>query len=193
MSIASAAAAAVATFPDVQVATPYGTYSLPVVMTAIAGAETGGTFSDSAAGDPASDYPGVPECQGQTSWGLWQIHFVHASYLESVTGSSDPCTWATWLSTPINCARAALAVLGPDVNLSAWTTWNEGTYSAWLAPAQQAVQAVQAAPGSPTTSGENGGQSAGPGILGNLAPLLVVAGFAVGLVVLGVADLRGRL
>ena len=41
MSIEQAAQAAVSVFPNTSVTTPYGTYSLRVVMVAIAGAESG--------------------------------------------------------------------------------------------------------------------------------------------------------
>lgn len=147
--IAVAAAAASAAFPDVSVVTPYGTYPLPVVMTAIAGAETGGTFAANAAGDPLSIYAdgGASEaaysCGGLTSFGLWQINLPsHAGALATLSGvvASNPCGQAAWLYTPANCAAAALAVYQSQ-GLGAWTTFNEGTYSGWLQPAQQAVAA----------------------------------------------------
>jgi hypothetical protein len=155
VSIAQAAGAAVATFPDVPVSTPYGVYPLPVVMVAIAGAETGGTFAVNAAGDPATDYPGVPSCSGWTSFGLWQVHLVHGALLQQLTGSADPCVWASWLAVPANCAQAALQVMGPEHALTPWTTWNEGTYSGWLPDAEAAVRAALGAGGPP------GGNSSG--------------------------------
>jgi hypothetical protein len=163
MSIASAASAAVATFPWVNVTTPFGAYALPVVMVAIAGAETGGTYDDAAAGDFGL---GGPSCNGATSWGLWQIHNVHAQLLTQLSGSSDPCAWASWLSNAANCARAALAVYQSQ-GLGAWTTWNEGTYSGWLPAAQKAVTAAAPTPlPQPTTSQVPGWVYVGLGLVG---------------------------
>ena len=175
MSIAQAASAAATTFPFVNVVTPYGTYALPVVMTAIGGAETGGTFDPAAAGDYGL---GGPSCNGYTSWGLWQIHNVHASYLEGVTGSSDPCQWASWLSVPANCARAALAIYQSQ-GLGAWTTWQEGTYSAWLTPALAAVTAaVGGSPASGSATVYTTAPSPWPWLIGGG---LVLAGGALAL------------
>jgi hypothetical protein len=149
VSLQDAAQAAVATFPDVPIRTPAGTFPLPVVMVAIAGAESG--WDDAAQGDYGL---GGPSCHGYTSWGLWQIHNVHAAYLEQVTGSSDPCVWAAWLYDPYHNAQAALVLLDddPQAGLSNWTTWNNGTYLQYLGQAQQAVAAVAAQGGGAPTS-----------------------------------------
>ena len=164
MSLASVARAAVATFPDDAIDTPQGAYPLPVVMVAIAGAETGGTWADDTAGDCDFSGPSCGQCSfggsGATSWGAWQIHNSHATYLEQVTGSSDPCSWARWLFVPSNCAQAALAVLGsdPQAGLSNWSTWGRG-YGHYLEFIGQAVDAVEAAR-SPGTQPPAAGQSA---------------------------------
>lgn len=155
MGIGDAAAVAQALFPATVVATPEGDLPLPLVMVAIAGAESG--WDARAAGD--SGLPG-PHCTGMahgrpvvaaTSWGLWQIHNVHGDFLRRATGSEDPCAWAEWLYEPGNNARAALHVLGPDpqrglVNWSTWggpwTPWppGHGPYRAHIAAATAAVR-----------------------------------------------------
>ena len=144
MSLSDCAAAAVATFPDQTVQTTAGALPLPVVMVAIAGAESVG-WHDRAAGDPLSIYRdgGASEaaysCGGLTSFGLWQINLpAHYPYLQGVTGSASPCYWATWLYSPTNCATAALAVYQSQ-GLGAWTTYNDGSWQANIAKAQAAV------------------------------------------------------
>lgn len=146
MSLQDCTAAAVHTFrSSTIVATPYGRFPLPVIMVAIAGAES--AWSDIARGDYG--LPG-PQCGGYTSWGLWQIHSVHSAYLSRVTGSSNPCDWAAWLYVPVNNAAAAAAVMGSNVaaGLTAWTTWNTGAYRQYL---QTAAAAVAAAAGAGVT------------------------------------------
>lgn len=152
MSLTACATVAVATFPNRAVATTAGSLPLPVVMVAIAGAESG--WRDNAAGDYG--LPG-PTCSGYTSWGLWQIHSVHSSYLLSVTGSYNPCYWAQWLYVPANCARAALSVYTSQ-GLTAWSTYNDGRWAANIAKAQAAV----AAAGQPV-AGSSGGGGSTPG------------------------------
>jgi hypothetical protein len=190
VSIQDAAQAAVTTFPEALVQTPDGTFPLPVVMVAIAGAESG--WDDSAQGDYGL---GGPSCGGYTSWGLWQVHNVHAAYLTQQTGSSDPCVWARWLYDPANNAAAAWALLSGDVpgGLSNWTTWNTGAYRAYLGQAAAAVAAVggEGAQGGGGGGSASGPESSGPGVLGSAAPVVLVGLFAVGLVLLGVADLEG--
>lgn len=152
MSIQQAAAAAVAVFPHTMIATTAGTLALPVVMTAISGAETGGTWDPSAGGDCGMGGPACGPClfggTGATSWGLWQIHNVHAPYLTQVTGSTNPCTWASWLADPIQCAHAALAVLRGTNGLNNWTTYQDGSYRSYLPAATSAVAAAGAPVGS---------------------------------------------
>ena len=152
MSIQQAAQAAVAVFPaDIAVATPAGVYPLPVVMVAISGAETGGTWDPQAAGDCGLGGPSCGTClfggTGATSWGLWQIHNVHSAYLTQQTGSSNPCVWAQWLFNPRHNAEAAWALWTGNVStfLRNWTTWNTQRYLTYLPQAVQAVQAVTAA------------------------------------------------
>lgn len=80
----------------------------------IAGAESG--YDPTSIGD-----------QG-TSVGLWQIHEpAWKSYLQQVTGSSDPNKWTKWLEDPENNLEAAIHVYKTQ-GLSAWTTYNNGDY-----------------------------------------------------------------
>lgn len=111
MAITDAVLAARAVFPPTPVRTPEGTHSLISVMVAIAGAES--DWDPHAAGDPGMR---DPSCDGvahgravvaATSWGLWQIHNVHADLLRAATGAEDACVWAEWLYDPVNNARAA--------------------------------------------------------------------------------------
>lgn len=137
MSLQSAAQAALAVFSS---------QSLAVTMTAIAGAESG--WSDGALGDCGLS---GPSCEGCTSFGLWQIHTIHSNYLTAVTGSSQPCMWYQWLSTPENCAQAALAVYNSQ-GLGAWTTYQNGAYKQHLAQAQSAIDALVASSSSPSST-----------------------------------------
>ena len=172
MSLASCALAAVAMFPAVSVQTTAGVLPLRVVMVAIAGAES--SWADNAAGDPLSIYSdgGMSEaahsCGGRTSFGLWQINLpAHYPYLRSATGSTSPCSWASWLFVPANCARAALAVYQSQ-GLGAWTTYQDGRWRANIAAAQQAVASAQSPP------------ATGGGILASLPPATpVLAGIGV--------------
>lgn len=145
MSIQDAAAAALKYFsPGVTVATPDGTFPLPVVMVAIAGGESGWR------NDARSDY-GLwdrPRCSGYTSFGLWQINTIHSTWLRNATGSADPCAWAQWLFNPENNARAARA-LYDGAGLKPWTVWNTGAYRKFLGQAQAAVAAVKPPNGKP--------------------------------------------
>ena len=174
MSLQACARAAATTFPAVTVQTPAGALPLRAVMVSIAGAETGGSWVDNAAGDPLSIYSdgGASEaaysCGGRTSFGLWQINLpAHYPYLRSATGSASPCSWATWLYNPGNCALAALAVYRSQ-GLGAWTTYQTGAWRAYLPQAQAAVAAVQPPP------------ARGGGVLSSLpAATPVVAGIGV--------------
>jgi len=188
MSVQQAAQAAVAVFPaGVRIATPRGTYSLRTVMVAIAGAESG--WNPTEAGDYGLDSQ-YGLCQGASSWGLWQIHNVHAAYLQRVTGSSDPCAWAQWLFDPVHNAEAAYSVYRSQ-GLAAWTTWQTGAYLGFLEAAQAAVQAAEAASAPTTPSGSGGpAAAAGPasaGVLGGQPLALLGIGVAgLGLLALGV-------
>ena len=144
MSIAQCAAAAALVFPNVAVSTTAGSLPLPVVMVAIGGAES--TWNPAAAGDAGLDAQ-YGLCSGYSSWGWLQIHNVHAAYLEGVTGSTDPCAWATWLYDPVHCAQAALAVYQGQ-GLGAWSSYTDGGWQANIGAAQQAVAAVRGAVGS---------------------------------------------
>ncbi len=183
MSLQGCAQAAAAVFPFVTVQTYAGTYSLPVLMVAIAGHESG--YQDAAAGDPASSYPGIPECGGMTSFGLWQIHSVH------MPAGDDPCAWAASLSAPPTNARYALALIDPSNPYAAsngigdaWqTTYYGGYWQGHIAQAEAAV--AQAVGGSSSSGGTPPGSTGvyqgavGPPSTGILAAIAAAA--AVGL------------
>lgn len=146
--IAQCAAAVVAVFPkNLTVTVAQGTYSLRVMMVAIAGQES--SWNPNAAGDCGLTGSSCGECtyggSGATSWGLWQIHNSNHVYLTQQSGSSNPCTWQKWLSNPTNNARAAYQIYQSQ-KLNAWsTTMNSGGYAKYLAQAQSAVQAAEVA------------------------------------------------
>lgn len=131
---------AASVFPDIQITTPKGKYSLPVVMVAIAGHES--SFNTDSKGDYG--YSG-PNCDGSTSWGLWQIHNSHSQYLTKATGSSNPCDWEKWCFNPTNNAKAALAIIQGASSAqngveNAWyNTWHSGAYLQYLDKAQAAM------------------------------------------------------
>ena len=141
------ATVAIQTFPDVLISTSAGVLRYPVVMVAIAGSETGGTWDASAAGDCGLGGLSCGDCMfggtAATSWGLWQIHNVHATYLQQQTGSADPCVWASWCYQPLNCAQAALALVGTAPTAQAladtWTTFADGSWAAHVPDAGVAV------------------------------------------------------
>lgn len=148
MSLQTDAAVALSVFPHTLIDTPQGKLPLPVVMVSIGGAESG--WNDQAQGD--FGLPG-PSCDKYTSWGWLQIHSVHSAYLTRMTGSSNPCAWANWLYDPTNCAQAALAVLGSQLDLNAWTTWQTGAYLKYIDQAQSAVAEATVTKQGPSTSG----------------------------------------
>lgn len=181
--LSAIAQAAVQIFPNVAIATSVGTIALPVAMVAIAGSESCG-WNDQAVGDCGYGGPscGICTCgpgQGGTSWGAWQIHNVHSAYLQGATGSADPCVWHQWLSIPLNCARAALAIYQGPGGLGNWSTWRDGSWKKHLPLAQTAVQAAQ-----------NLGLQPVP-ILPVLAGWAVLALFSVGAILVGVGELEG--
>lgn len=170
-------------FPNVSISTPQGDYPLPVVMIAIAGAES--SFVPTAKGDYGL---GGPNCNGYTSWGLWQIHNTHSGYLEANTGSSDPCKWAEWLYDPTNNAKAAAAIIdgysSPQTAVEgAWyTTWHENRYVKYLGEAQAAYQggsATSATTQATVLSATNTSTISRVGEYGILALLIVVGILAV--------------
>ena len=171
MSIASCAAAAVATFPNTSVQTTAGALPLPVVLVAIAGAES--TWRDNAQGDYGLDSL-FGLCDGYSSWGLWQIHNVHASYLSQASGSQDPCAWAAWLYIPANCAKAALAIYQSQ-GLGAWSTYTGGEWQGYITQAQSAIASL------PPTQTGGGGGGAGSTAPSPPIPSLLLAGLGAGL------------
>lgn len=161
MSLAQAVAAAQGAFPAVTVSTPAGPYPLPVVMVAIAGAES--SWNPQALGDYGDGGPTCPAIGTATSFGLWQIHNVHAAYIAQQAGSSDPCVWIPWLFTPAhNAAVAASLVRSPG--LSAWTTYRTGAWQRYLGAAQAAFSPAGAPSSSsaPVSSGGTGVAAAAP-------------------------------
>lgn len=147
MSIREAARAAIAHFPWVNVPTHAGTYSLPVVMVAIAGAESG--YDNRARGDVGIE-PQFGTCDGYTSWGLWQIHNSHRDSLIRLTGSQDPCAWAEWLYDPDHNARMARAIYDAQ-GFDAWaTTWYNQRYVRFLPAARAAIDALVSGSPAPT-------------------------------------------
>ncbi len=154
MAIQDVAQAAYNTFPDTPISTPYGSYSLQVVMTAIAMAEDGGGNGSGDYNDP----PGYDQyyCNGYASFGAWQINLPYNNaVVEAASGisSSDPCGQATWLQDYGNCAKAALAIY-LTAGLGDWCTWGycvpseagTGPYSQYLNQAQAAITAITPAP-----------------------------------------------
>lgn len=137
MSLAECAAQAVLQWPR----------DTAITMVAISGAESG--WRNDAAGDHWSIFPPDQQatyrqysCQGYTSWGLWQVNMRwHYPRLQDATGSSDPCVWASYLSNPGANALMAAEILAGQ-GLSAWSTYNVGSYRAYIAQATAAVDAA---------------------------------------------------
>lgn len=109
--------------------------NMATIMVAIAIAESGG--NSEAQGDR---FGGKYSCNDYTSFGLWQIHMpAHYDKLERHTGSNDPCVWAEWLKDPHSNAEVALEILATQ-GLTAWSTYNSGTYETYLSIAEDAVK-----------------------------------------------------
>lgn len=157
MTIPANIVAASAVFPMTTVATSQGQVPLRVVMLAIGGAESG--WDAQSDGDCGLGGPSCGSCSGQsggaTSWGVWQIHNVHGSYLTRVSGQSTACGWRSWLFNPANNAKAALAIYHSQ-GLNAWTTWRTGAWVRYLPEARAAVAAsgstANSAPGPSATT-----------------------------------------
>lgn len=142
MAIADVAAAAKAVFPA----------SIQLVMVAIAGPESAGTFSSTIQGDKiGSTYtlangqtgtiPNSPyNCGGYTSFGPWQVNLpANHALIQKLMRVSNPCQQADWITgSYVNSAQAALAVYRRQ-GFGAWTTYKEGTYTAWLPAAAKAL------------------------------------------------------
>lgn len=154
MSLAQAAAAAVAVFPDMLVQTRSGHHSLPAVMVAVAYPQS--RWEPSQVGDPVGSCPGCygPNCHGYTSWGLWQIHNSTQPFLTNATHSTSACTWQAWLLDPVHNAQAAYWLLTryPSVTQGLAVGWG-GANGDWdtdlvesvMAQAEQAVSQARAA------------------------------------------------
>ncbi len=141
MSIAQAAQVAVPAFGTGAVTTAHGRYPLAAVMVAIAGAES--AWNPAALGDYGLGGPTCSRYGSATSFGLWQIHNVHAAYIGVQAGSTNPCVWIPWLLVPAHNAAVAASVYRSQ-GLAAWTTYQTGAWAAHLAAAQTAVNAVSA-------------------------------------------------
>lgn len=125
---------------------------LAVIMTAIAGAESG--FIATAGGDApatlraiggdwraAATYNCPPgDDWGAASWGLWQIFapYHHRALHEKYGAPLDPCELAEWLKKPRNNALAARHVYDLS-GLSAWSMFRNGGYRIHLDTAERAV------------------------------------------------------
>lgn len=160
MSLAQIAAASRVLWPSGTLGTSAGQLPTAVVMTAIAGAESG--YRLDAAGDSQAELqaagasPSTIEsvaqmgCGGYGSWGPWQVFLpYHLAMIQTLSGNPNmsPCQAAAWLAgaSGYNAARAANEILyesGPG----AWSTYTGGEWQAHIAEAQAAVGA---APGSP--------------------------------------------
>jgi len=126
-------------FPEIPISTPQGSYTLPVVMVAIAKGES--SFNERASGDCKPQYQ--PQCNGCSSFGLWQIHVpAHYPYLQLQTRSSNPCVWRNWLFNPDNNAKAARHVYDSQ-GLGAWTVWKTDEYLDYLVIAKSAVDTAK--------------------------------------------------
>lgn len=185
MSIEEAARVAIAHFPDTPVETPSGVFSLPVVMVAIAGGESG--WRTDAVGDAVdrTQTQRYPACNGYYSWGLWQINIgANLPAVVKLGAPNTPCGAAEWLKVPENNARAAKAIYNSQ-GLGAWTVWKNQSYLRYLSQAQTAVNQAKAQSGTGA-----GGTSSFSGIyFGALAEhaalaLLGVAAIGIGTVVL---------
>lgn len=118
-----------------------------ITMVAIGGAESG--WRNDAPGDHYSIFPPDQQatyklysCNGYTSYGLYQVNMRwHHARLYAVTLSTDPCVWAAQLSDPgFNTVMAAEIRSGQG--LSAWSTYNNGAYRAYIDQATVAVDAA---------------------------------------------------
>jgi len=137
-------------FPTTPISTSAGMLPLRVVMVAIAGAE------DNFTNGPGDKINGssIPyttwNCNGYTSLGTWQIHIpVHFDLVTKLMTQSgaksvtDPCAMAQWLSNYQNCAGVAAYIAGNDGGgLSAWTTWNDGSWKQFIPQGLQSVSSI---------------------------------------------------
>lgn len=154
-----AARAAISVFPSTTVQTPYGSFTLPVVMVAIAGGESG--WRADAGGDTprtlrnlgltaSAEKAKTFNCplgseDGPASWGLWQILMpVHRDKLGRLGApTSDPCATAAWLKVPQNNTMAAKSIYDSQ-GLGAWSVYKNGAYRQHLQTARTAVAMAEA-------------------------------------------------
>ena len=150
MSVQAAAAAVV----------PYlGDSADAVTLVALAGVESSWTLD--CAGDcqgGAGSYNGPPSCRytgtacgptGHTgllcaSWGPWQVNLpAHASRLQALTGSANPCAWAAYLTASWDQAARVAVDLYRAYGFRPWKPdLTSGRVNRYRAAAQAAVQAA---------------------------------------------------
>lgn len=159
-----------------------------IIFVAIAGCESSyGTNNYTDHG-----YNGPYDCHGARSYGAWQINMeAHYPYLRSVTNSSNPCTWASWLMNVDHNAEAAVHVWrSAGTRFTPWTTYNDGCYRANLTEATAAVAAaVGSTSGTPPGQATHRGSTAPspaipqlpqPSLFATIAPELVLVGAILG-------------
>lgn len=152
MSIAQVAAAARAVWPSGTIGTTDGQLPTAVVMTAIAGAESG--YNLAAQGDSEAELAAAGAspatiasvatggCGGYGSWGAWQVFLPYHLALVAACAhvpSFTPCQAAAWLTGGggLHAALAANEILY-EQGLGAWSTYTGGAWRAHLAEAQAA-------------------------------------------------------
>lgn len=95
--------------------------------------------------------PAGTECY--TSLGPWQINMAwNWAVVSQFAGSSDPNQVAYWLLDWNNNAEIADLIFR-NQGFTAWSTFNDGAYQAYLGRAQAALAAVGALAPSPATPG----------------------------------------
>ncbi|MDE3095774.1 MAG: hypothetical protein KGK07_07220 [Chloroflexota bacterium] len=148
------AKAALAKWGEATIQTTHGEKPTAVVMLAVFGAESGGTWDRRTRGDSIAELAAWPEsqamvrecnCVGYGSWGAPQIFMpVHAAWLKEQTGVDSPCFWAAWLCEVPHAVEAAAVILASQ-GPGAWSTYTGGEWLAHLAQAQAAYAAAKEA------------------------------------------------
>ncbi len=155
---------------------------LAITFVAIAGCESSfGTNNYTNHG-----YTGSGTCQGARSFGAWQINMqAHGRYLQQVTGSTNPCTWAHWLMDVHNNAVAAKHVFdSAGGSFTPWSTFNDGCYKGNLSAATQAVATVgQSTVPSPSTASPSTPIPFGPAGA-DWGPIILIGGAVMGVLVI---------
>jgi len=116
-----------------------------IVMTAIAGAESG--WNPRAAGDPLDSFTEAQRrvykmfaSNDMLSFGAWQIFLgVHTPLVRSMSGFASPEDLSLWLTDPDNNARVAKAILQTQ-GFTAWSTYTDRQYQQFTIEASAAVR-----------------------------------------------------